>query len=61
MGAVIGIVSGSQMDGSRMAGMRRWSVKVIFEVGCVSLNPAVSEKCQRSLQMFDLHGLEGIE
>lgn len=59
-GAVVGMVLGSQMDGSRVDGMRGWGVpaEVIFEVGRVPPNP-VSETCQRSPQMFSLPGLEG--
>ena len=59
-GAVVGMVLGSQMDGSRVDGLRGWGVpaEVIFEVGSLSPNP-VSEKSQRSLQMFSLPGLEG--
>jgi len=43
-GAVIGMVLGSQMDVSRVDGMRGWDVEVIFEVGRVPLDP-VSENC----------------
>ena len=59
-GTVVGMVLGSQMDGSRVDGMRGWGIpaEVIFEVCCVPSNH-VSEKCQRSLQMFSLPGLEG--
>ena len=37
-GAVVGMVLGSQMDGSRVDGVRGWGVpaEVIFEVGCIS-------------------------
>lgn len=49
-GAVVGMVLGSQMDGSRVNGMRGWGApaEVIFEVGCLRLNP-VSDGCQPSL------------
>jgi hypothetical protein len=59
-GAVVGIVLGSQMDGSRVDGMRGWGVpaEVIFEVGCIPLNHA-SDKYHPSIQMFSLPGLEG--
>ena len=59
-GAVVGMVLGSQMDGSRVDGMRGWGVpaEVIFEVCRILLN-LVSEKGQRLLQMFSLPGLEG--
>lgn len=59
-GAVVGMVLGSQMDGSRVDGMRGWGVpaEVIFEVCRVHFNP-IFNKCQRSLQMFSLPGLEG--
>lgn len=44
-GAVVGMVLGSQMDGSRVDGMRGWGVpaEVIFEVCATPLNIA-SEK-----------------
>lgn len=59
-GAVVGMVLGSQMDGSRVDGMRGWGVpaEVIFEVGFIHLNP-VSDEFQLSIQMFSLPGLEG--
>lgn len=59
-GAVVGMVLGSQMDGSRVDGMRGWGVpaEVIFEVCRILLN-LVSEKGQQLLQMFSLPGLEG--
>ena len=46
-GTVVGMVLGSQMDGSRVDGMRGWGVpaEVIFEVGRIRLNP-VSDRCQ---------------
>lgn len=45
-GAVVGMILGSQMDGSRVDGMRGWGVpgEVIFEVGCIRLIP-ISDKC----------------
>ena len=57
---MVGMVLGSQMDGSRVDGMRGWGVpaEAIFEVGCVRLNP-VSDRCQPFVQMFSLPGLEG--
>lgn len=59
-GAVVGMVLGSQMDGSRVDGMRGWGVpaEVIFEVGGIRLGPTF-DKCQLSIQMFSLPGLEG--
>jgi hypothetical protein len=59
-GAVVGMVLGSQMDGSKVNGIRGWGVpaEVIFEVGHVRFNP-VSYGCQPSIQMFSLPGLEG--
>lgn len=59
-GAVIGMVLGSQMDGSRVNGVRGWGVpaEVFFEVCCIRLN-SVSDGCQPSIQMFSLPGLEG--
>ena len=43
-GVVVGMVLGSQMDGSRVDGMRGWGApaEVIFEVGFIPLN-TVSE------------------
>ena len=48
-GAVVGMVLGSQMDGSRVDGIRGWGVpaEVIFEVGRIRLNP-ISDKYQPS-------------
>jgi len=39
-GAVVGMVLGSQMDGSRIDGMHGWGVpaEVVFEVGCTPPN-----------------------
>lgn len=61
-GAVVGMVLGSQMDGSRVDGIRGWGVpaEVIFEVGRTRLN-SMSALCQLSIQMFSLPGLEGKE
>lgn len=49
-GTVVGMVLGSQMDGSRVDGMRGWGVpaEVIFEVGSIHLN-LVSNRCQPSV------------
>ena len=49
-GTVVGMVLGSQMDGSRVDGMRGWGVpaEVIFEVGHIRLN-LVSNRCQPSV------------
>jgi hypothetical protein len=61
-GAVVGMVLGSQMDGSRVDGMRGWGIpaEIIFEVGRIHLNP-ISDICHPSIQMFSLPGLEGKE
>lgn len=59
-GTVVGMVLGSQMDGSRINGMRGWGVpaEIFFEVGHIHLSP-IPDWCQPSIQMFGLPGLEG--
>lgn len=59
-GAVVGMVLGSQMDGSRVDGMRGWGVpaEAIFEVGRIRLN-LIFCAYWTSIQMFSLPGLEG--
>ena len=59
-GAVVGMVLGSQMDGSKVDGMRGWGVpaEVIFEVGRSHLI-LVLDNYSASTQMFSLPGLEG--
>ena len=59
-GAVVGMVLGSQMDGSRVDGTRGWGIpaEVIFEVSHAHFDP-MSDGCQPSIQMFSLPGLEG--
>ena len=52
-GAVVGMVLGSQMDGSRMDGMRGWGVpaEAIFEV---RLHPSQSRARQVSTVYLDV-------
>lgn len=59
-GAVVGMVLGSHMDGSRVDGVRGWGVpaEVIFEVSSLHLD-TLSNTCEPSAQMFTLPGLEG--